>query len=326
MKKYDVITVGSGVIDIFLYTGVHELLTKGKKMMCYSIGSKIAVSKVHYDIGGGGTNTAVAFSRLGNKVAYLSRMGEDDSKKILDLLKKEKVDFIGAIGKEFNGFSVILDSKEHHRTIFTYKGSNDFLRKSDFDLKKLNTKWFYFSSMMGRAFETQQFLAWYARKKGIKIAYNPSEYQAKKGIRYLKRILKNTTVLILNFEESQLLSGKKKLNDIIKRLHKAGPEIVCITDGPKKLFVYDGNSNMLYLAIPHRVKIVETTGAGDAFASSFVAGIMKTNDIEYSIKLGIINSESVIQRIGAKNKLLSLREANKKIKRKKILVSKKRLL
>jgi len=327
MKKYDVITVGSGVVDIFIYTGMHESFAQGRKMMCYPIGSKIAVNKVHYDIGGGGTNTAVSFSRFGLKTAYLSKLGDDDNgKKILSLLGKEKIDFIGRLGKEFNGFSAILDSKEHNRTIFTYKGSNDFLKKGDLNLKKINTKWFYFSSMLGKSFKTQQFLAKYANKNGISIAYNPSEYQAKKGIRYLKKILKYTAVLILNFEESQLLSGKKRLNEIIKRLSKAGPEIVCITNGPKKIFVYDKNSKNLYSALPNKVKIVETTGAGDAFASSFITGMIKTNDIEFALKLAITNSESVIQYIGAKNKLLTWNEAKKKIKKKKIIISKKHLI
>ncbi|MBW2966422.1 carbohydrate kinase family protein [Candidatus Woesearchaeota archaeon] len=323
MKRYDIITVGSGVVDIFIYTGLHESVAKGKKVMCYPIGGKIAVNKIHYDIGGGGTNTAVSFSRLGNKVAYLSKLGEDNCKKILDLLKKEKIDFIGKVGKEFNGFSAILDSKEHHRTIFTYKGSNDFLGKNDLDLKKLNTKWFYFSSMLGKSFKTQQFLASYAHKNKIKIAYNPSEYQAKKGIKYLKKILKYTTILILNLEEAQLLSRKKNLIDVIKKLNAAGPKIVCITNASKPVFVYDGNTNLLYSAMPHDIKVAETTGAGDAFASSFVAGIIKTNSIESSIKLAITNSESVIQHIGAKNKLLTLNEAKKKIKKKKIVISKK---
>ena len=67
--------------------------------------------------------------------------------------------------------------------------------------------------------------------------------------------------------------------------------------------------------MPHKVKVVETTGAGDAFASSFLSGLLKKNDIKFALKLAIINAESVIQYHGAKNKLLTYREALKILKK-----------
>jgi len=51
------------------------------------------------------------------------------------------------------------------------------------------------------------------------------------------------------------------------------------------------------------VNVVETTGAGDAFASGFVTGIILGKDISYSMKLGMINAESLITGLGAKNKI-----------------------
>jgi len=51
-------------------------------------------------------------------------------------------------------------------------------------------------------------------------------------------------------------------------------------------------------------KGINTTGAGDAFGSSFVAGLIKYNDIEQALKLGILNSNSVIMKIGAQEGLL----------------------
>ena len=109
----------------------------------------------------------------------------------------------------------------------------------------------------------------------------------------------------------------------MKKLHKAGPKTVAITDGDKGVYVFDGN--YFYYAKPHKVKVVETTGAGDAFASSFLSGIIKKNDIEFAIKIGMTNAESVIQYHGAKNKLLSYKEALKEMRKKPVKVTKKRL-
>jgi sugar/nucleoside kinase (ribokinase family) len=52
------------------------------------------------------------------------------------------------------------------------------------------------------------------------------------------------------------------------------------------------------------VKPISTTGAGDAFGSGVLAGLIKKNDIQYGLKLGIINAESVIRHLGAKDGIL----------------------
>ena len=57
-----------------------------------------------------------------------------------------------------------------------------------------------------------------------------------------------------------------------------GPKIVVITEGKKGLYTINKN-NFLYV-MANNVKIVETTGAGDAFASTFLAGIIKNKTIE----------------------------------------------
>ena len=120
---FDVITFGSAVVDVFVDTDIAE---KGK-FMCYPVGSKILLKNLKFDIGGGGTNTAVAFSRLGLKTGCICKIGNDNGgEEILKMLKREKVKFLGRIEKgNVSGYSIILDSKQHNRTILTYKGIND---------------------------------------------------------------------------------------------------------------------------------------------------------------------------------------------------------
>ena len=157
-------------------------------------------------------------------------------------------------------------------------------------------------------------LASYASKNNIKIAFNISPYLAKKGKKFLGNILKKTSILILNKEEAELLSGKKdKVGNLLKNLSKLGLSIVAITDGEKGVYAYDKKN--MYYGKPHNVKIVETTGAGDAFASSFLSGIIKKNDIKFAIDLGMTNAESVIQHHGAKEILLTYSEALKAMKK-----------
>ncbi len=310
---YDIITTGSALVDIFVDTGLHEIKGKKRRLIAYPAGAKIAVKDLRFSIGGGGTNTGVAFSRLGLKTAYLGKLGNDQAaEQILNLLKKEKIDFIGKKENCITGHSIILDSFEHHRTILTYKGPSDMLRFNEVDLSKLKTRWIYFASAMNETFKTQEKLAAWAKKNNIKIAFNPSEYEVKLGAKYLKKILTKTDILVLNRDEAGILTKKQDIKRILFGLIKLGPEIVCVTDGSKMIYAYDGVE--IFSLKPHKVRVVETTGAGDAFASGFVAGLIKGKDIRFAMKLGLVNSESVIQHYGAKNKLLKWNEAVKRIK------------
>ena len=323
---FDVITVGSATVDVFARTEFCEMIRDKKKEECiaYPVGSKILIKELILSSGGGGTNAAVALSRLGHKVAFLGKMGtfENSHRVILDL-QKEHVNTSLIIRKPNSrtGYSIILDSIKHDRTILVFRGSNNDLRYNEVKASKLKAKWFYFSTMMGQSYKTLEKLALYAEKNKIKIMFNTSSYLAKKGIPYLRPILKRTDILVLNKEEAMLLAGKNKIKPLLRKLHKAGPKIVAITDGKNGVYVFDGNH--FYFAKPHKVKVVETTGAGDAFASSFLSGIIRKNDIEFAIKLGMTNAESVIQYHGAKNKLLTYKEALKEMKKRPIKVIKR---
>jgi ribokinase len=171
------------------------------------------------------------------------------------------------------------------------------------------------SCLLEESLNTQKKLAKYAEKKGIKIAYNISPYLAEKGANNIKEILKRTEVFVLNRCEAEYLVKGKNIPQLLKNITKLGPKIAVITEGKKGAFAYDGTH--YYQQKPNKIKIIETTGAGDAFASSFICGIIKKNDINFAMKLAQTNAESVIQHHGAKNKLLRFNEALKLVNKKR---------
>jgi ribokinase len=301
---YDIITVGSSTIDAFLKTDASqsEIMNIHHHMdLCYPLGAKILVKDLEFFTGGGGTNTAVAFSRFGLKTAFFGNVGSDQNgEMILNELHREHVDFIGTRGTTA-GYSVILDAVAHDRTIFTYRGCSDDL---SMPAKNMDTKWFYFSSMLNQGLNVQKKLVQHAKKKGIKIAYNPSLYLAKKGFTYLKTIIKNTDILVCNKEEANALLNTEEENvyHLLQKLKSVGPHIVVITDGKNGVHCLD-NSMFYHIPAGH-VKVVEATGAGDAFASAFVASQILGKNVIIGLKAGMLNAESVIQYFGAKNILL----------------------
>ena len=326
---YDVITVGSATVDVFAKTHFSELIKiidpKGETdLLAFPSGSKILIDGLEFSTGGGGTNTAVALSRLGHNVAFLGKLGQGTNSDFIHKnLVKEKIDLLCAHGKGNAGYSVILDTLEHDRTILAYKGINDDLRNQDVPYKKLKTKWFYFSAMMEESFRTLEKLAKFAQQNKIKIVFNPSTYLAERGFQHLKNILASTELLVLNREEACLLAGKGPIESLLLKLKGFGPKIAVVTDGRHPLYAMD--KNCIYSALPPPVKIIDATGAGDAFAASFLSGLIRKNEMESAIKLGIANAQSVVSHYGAKNILLTYKEAMKAMKKLKIKIHKKKI-
>jgi len=307
--KYDIITMGSATVDVFAHTDPTQsevVNLHNHKDIAYPLGAKILIKEMHTFVGGGGTNTGVGFSRLGLKTAFLGKIGKDDNgKTISDCLFNEKVEFIGTYGL-ISGYSVILDSVKEDRTVFTYKGCNDDLKIGEVNFKALDTNWLYLCSMMKDSFATQQKVVSYAKRKGIKMAYNPSLYIVNNHSIQLRSILKHIDIIVFNKEEAQALLKHTSDNmfTLLFEVSKLGPRMVVITDGHRGAHCYSAAEETVYSAKPEKVNVVETTGAGDAFSTAFVAGVILGKDIGTSLKLGMLNAESVITHLGSKNILL----------------------
>jgi ribokinase len=300
MVKFDVVTFGSGVVDVFASTDVME--KRGK--LDLEVGSKYLIDGLRFDVGGGATNTATAFARFGFKTGCICGVGKDSNgQEVLDCLKKEGVKFLGKVGDGKTGYSMIVDSRKNNRTILTYKGeSNDV---STGDVKKFKSKWIYYSSLLGKSFVAQRRLAAKMVGGGVRLTFNPSSYSIER--QNIRGLLRLSYVLILNKEEAVSLAkryykSRKKLG-LLEKLHSLGPKIVVVTDKNKIVKCYDGEK--VYSVKPHSgVKVVERTGAGDAFAAGFVSGMMAGFEMEKCLELGVSESEAVLGHFGAKNDLI----------------------
>ena len=321
---YDIITVGSATIDCFTDTGKKLFKTLHKdhgEIVFVPFGSKINVEHMEFLTGGGGTNTAVSFARLGLKTSMIGKFGGEQSKQVITEMKREKIDTSLIVNENDCGFSVILDAKGKDRTILTHKGPNDKLKYSEINKKKIKTKWFYFASMVGESYKTLESLAGFAKRNKIKVAFNPSLYITDKGTKFLKKILDATDILVFNKEEALSLLKIKVHTEgsldigILKRLLKLIKKngIVIVTDGQNGSQTFDGKN--IYYMKASSAKPNETTGAGDSFASGFVAGFIKGKPIDYCLQMGQANAESVIMKMGAKNDLLTFKEVQSVIKK-----------
>jgi len=322
---YDVVTIGSGTVDVFVRTKktASEILKhRDHEDACFALGTKVLIEEIVHGTGGGGTNSAAAFSRLGFRTGWIGVLGDDhNGKKVAEALKQEKVRNLGVTKKGNTGFSVILVGMNHDRVILAHKGINDQLLPKD--VKFPRTKWIYCGSMLGKSWNTLVQTVAKAKRRGIKIAFNPSLYLAKQGMKKLGKIVTKCDVLVFNKEEAKaLLKTKGTIKQLMKKLTKH-VDIGVITDGKRGAYASDGNK--IYSIKGGKTKVVETTGAGDAFASGFVAGQMMGKDIATSLRMGQAEAESMLGAVGAKNDLLSRSAIMKKVRTRKYKVKEAKL-
>lgn len=314
---FDIVTVGSAVSDIFVQaapgTSRFEKHTDHEDV-CYHIGSKILVQDVQVETGGGGTNTAVAFARLGFKTGFIGKIGDDSgSQSLLEDLKKEGVTFLGKQTRGKMGLSIVLTGLHHDRTILTYKGVNNFLETKELKMEARKTKRYYFSSMLGTSWETIRGLAAFATREHIPYTFNPSLYLAKKGRFALRSLLSGCELLTLNKEEAYAMTGSPPsmpITTVLLRLQQYVP-LIAITDGKNGITAFDGTYRY---TIPGRpIKVVDSTGAGDAFAAGVTAGLAWRMSFDECLKIGMLEAESVLTMLGAKNLLLTKKELMKRL-------------
>jgi ribokinase len=166
----------------------------------------------------------------------------------------------------------------------------------------------YFSSISEHAIEYHDQVAdWLEDHSDVRLAFQPGTFQMNAGVERLKRVYERSEVLILNREEAAFVGGgdHDDIHNLFDHLHKLGPRVVVITDGPNGAYASDGQQRLQMPLYPDPAPPVDRTGAGDSFASTFVAALIKGNTIEGALQWAPINSMSVVQKVGAQAGLLT---------------------
>jgi sugar/nucleoside kinase (ribokinase family) len=178
----------------------------------------------------------------------------------------------------------------------TYRGASTHYDIKNFDIKKVDADWLYLSSMAG-SMDVLETIFTTAKKMNIKIFFNPGKNELKK-ISKLKALLEDVDVLSVNKEEAQLIVDGDTLNELIHRLKHLVP-VAIISDDANGVIVSDGKT-IVRAGMYEDVKVIDRTGAGDAFGSGFMSYYAKGKSLKDSIVFGSANSTSVVTMIGAK--------------------------
>jgi ribokinase len=311
--SFDIMSVGDIVTDAFIKLLDDEARTyqdeHGEKWLAMHFGTKLPFdhAQVIEGVGNAG-NAAVATARLGLKTGFVTNVGGDQyGRDMITALHKNGVDtrFVRINPDKKSNYHYVLWYKEE-RTILIKHEDYEYhwphLRPSEM------TKWLYFSSISEHAIPFHDQVAdWLDEHPDVHMAFQPGTFQMEAGVERLSRIYKRSDILILNREEAVLVGGGNHddVHDLLNRLHGLGPKVVVITDGPAGAYASDGDNRFKMPLYPDPAPPYERTGAGDAFASTFVAALIKGLSLEESLRWAPINSMSVVQKVGAQEGLLN---------------------
>lgn len=308
---YDVITIGSATTDVFVRAPMLDLHTRpatGETEVCFIMGTKIDIDELDIMTGGGATNTAATFASLGFKVATIASVGDDES----GLMMKGKLHDLGIstrflqTNKKVNtGYSIIILAGSGERTVLVHRGASKTIKHDRIAWDNLRTRWFYMSSLGGDLKLARRILD-HAEKTGARIAWNPGNGELKNGMRAMRSSIRKADILLVNKEEARMLTGSKSndIDDVFDSFTVQPKTALIITDGRKGSWARHADG-IMHCAIPDKRKPKNTTGAGDAFGSGLVAGLLKKENLGYALAVGTWNATGVVMETGAKKGILS---------------------
>lgn len=253
--------------------------------------------------GGSAANAVVGLARLGHKVGYVGKVGSDkEGKLLLKSLADEKVDTRGVIVSKEGRSGVVIGfvDKKGERTLYVDPGVNDALGFEEVDEDYVSSaKFLHMTSFVGeKPFEAQKKLL--RSLSTVTVSFDPGELYVRKGLVALRPILKRSYVVFPNEMELRLLTGKGYAEGA-KILIKEGVSVVAVKLGERGCYVTDGKEDFQVPAL--KVRVVDTTGAGDAFCAGFLHGLLTGKDLYACGNIANFVAGRKIERAGAREGL-----------------------
>ncbi len=306
--------VGLGALNMDYLYQVERIITDGE-----TVGNEPILSP-----GGSAANTIYGLAKLGVNTGFTGVIGDDDEGKIL------MQDFAG-VGVDISqirvkrgaktGSTLCISDRHNARSIYVTPGANSLLTMDDLDLSYINqARMLHISSFA----DDRQFAVLLKLMEklepSVRISFSPGALYATKGPEVLTPILARTHVLFINQNEIRQLTGQDVTLGA-KGCLERGCQIVVVTlgqgtrwktvmatsyirDRTNEYIVEPGNKNT--------ISALDTTGAGDAFATGFLYGLLRCKGLKECGQLGHIIAQFSITRVGARPGLPTLNELSQR--------------
>ncbi len=303
-----ILGIGNAIVDILCkvddsFLEKHNLIKNSMSLIDEDIAAKLSeLNAEKVTSGGSAGNSIAALAQLGCKASFIGKVGNDDfGKKFISEIEKTGTQFISDKNHHKpSAKSFILVTPDASRTMCTFLGCASEITEDDIDEKAFkDMSILYLEGYLWDAPATISALKkaiFYAKKNGVKVAFSLSDSfcvsRHKKD--FLQLIQNDLDILFAN--EAEALEIAPNLPELFSK-NKKLIAIVTKNDQGCEVF-FEGKS---FLSGAEKIeKLVDTTGAGDAFAAGFLHGLVNDFDLEKSAHLGNLIASKIIQKFGAR--------------------------
>ena len=250
--------------------------------------------------GGSAANTIHGLARLGVDTGYIGKVGKDElGLFFIEDLEKSKIKPNLLYGESSSGHALAFISPDSERTFATYLGAA--LELSADDLKDEFFEGYDYLHIEGYLLQNHSLLQKAlekAKNKGLKVSLDLASFNVvEDNIDVLKGWVEDyVDILFANEEEAKAFTGKDPQDALNELAEKC--ELAIVKVGKHGSMVKKGNE--VHRIKPIEANVVDTTGAGDAYAAGFLYGLVKNYSLDKCGEIASILAGKVIEGTGAK--------------------------
>ncbi|MCP4220320.1 MAG: adenosine kinase [bacterium] len=309
MKK--ILGIGNALVDVLLKVADDRLLSgfdleKGSmtlvnRDMMNRVLETAVTADARKSSGGSVANTIHGLGMLGAPAGYIGKIGRDDYGEFFSsYMEQNNVNVSLFNGKNETGKSIVLITEDSERTFATFLGAAVELDKDDLHIGLFRGyDYFHLEGYLVQNHDLVQAAVELAKEAGTKCAIDLASFNVvEANLDFLTGIVENyIDIVFANEEEAKAFTGKSTPMEALDAIAEKC-EIAIVKIGKDGSLIKSGTETCRIP--PIKVKAIDTTGAGDLFASGFFYGLSAGHPMEVCGKIGSITSGNIVEVIGAK--------------------------
>ena len=283
-------------------------------------GEEVSTGKLHKCAGGSAANLCVALAMLGHDSRFIGRVGDEPlGRFLIDNFRKEKVDIsqLQIDEKVGTDLQFIAITRDGERTMYGFRGANIYLSPDKINMGPVKSSRILhisgYAPLSDPQRKTTMKILKVARGAGALVSLDVGVLPATRATNRVCSILRYVDILFLGERGASALVGTKKPEKAAKDLLKFGPKIVALKLGRKGCFILTEMERVRSPAFP--IKVVDTTGAGDAFDAGFLTGVIGEWGLKGAARFANAVGALSTTKVGSQSALPNGREVKRFLRR-----------
>lgn len=308
-SKPEIVVIGAAIVDLPLYPVGRDVFDRASS----------PVERMAMTVGGDAINEATILTRLGHTVRLVSAVGQDPAGSfVLEHCRKNKIDssFLAVSGTLTTSINVPLISPDGERSVITNRsGSLWQLCLDDLDLSCLEEgSVLSFASIFNNPRLDQPAMLEIfrrAKERGMTICADMVSPRFAEKVDDIRQALAYVDYFFPNYDEACELTGLTELDEIADSFLACGVKNVIIKIGRRGAYVKNAQECFIVPIYP-KANCVDTTGAGDNFASGFITALLEGRSLRQCAEFANVTASIAIEAVGATTSLQSRAQADER--------------